>query len=120
MVRGALQGVLQSRRSSFDIPPVAGDEVQDRGKSLSFDPKVSLRAERTHPYGCPSGQCEAGPKGRMNPHPEPDLLRNRSILQQQQGAVGSRSLSAIGGPAFSGQTAGGRNEGLALSSRAEG
>ncbi|MCK4404826.1 MAG: hypothetical protein KAW02_07015, partial [candidate division Zixibacteria bacterium] len=29
-----------SRRSSFDTPPVAGDEVQDRGKSLSFDPEV--------------------------------------------------------------------------------
>jgi len=27
----------------------------------SFDPEVSLRAERT--------QCEAGPKGRMNPFP---------------------------------------------------
>ncbi|KPL00958.1 MAG: hypothetical protein AMJ91_02300 [candidate division Zixibacteria bacterium SM23_73_3] len=38
LVRGALQGVLRFRRSSFD-------------------PEVSLRAERT--------QCEAEPKGRM-------------------------------------------------------
>ena len=30
-----------------------------QGESLSFDPEVSLRAERT--------QCEAGPKGRVNP-----------------------------------------------------
>ena len=32
-----------------------------QGESLSFDPEVSLRAERT--------QCEAGPKGRVNPSP---------------------------------------------------
>jgi len=38
-----------------------------QGESLSFDPEVSLRAERT--------QCEAGPKGRVNP----SLLAERGI-----------------------------------------
>jgi hypothetical protein len=72
----------QSRSVVFarSPPPTAGDEeaisssshaavyyllIRDtlQGESLSFDAQVSLRAERT--------QCEAGPKGRMNPHPGP-------------------------------------------------
>jgi hypothetical protein len=38
-----------------------GTGVQPFRASLSFDPEVSLRAERT--------QCEAGPKGRTSPCP---------------------------------------------------
>jgi len=45
-----------SRAFRKTLPPPRGPL---QGESLSFDPEVSLRVERT--------QCEAGPKGRVNP-----------------------------------------------------
>jgi len=55
----ALSGLRCSHNKLKTSPPL----FPPQGESLSFDPEVSLRAERT--------QCEAGSKGRLNPSPLP-------------------------------------------------
>ena len=58
----------QNLAAAPDTTTRAGQDAL-QGKSLSFDPEVSLRAALRPETQCrrKRTQCEAGPKGRMNP-----------------------------------------------------